>query len=1154
MDTHSAENSPVKGEFVDIKGEAYYKISHADKMPPFFISVISDNDHWLFASSNGGLTAGRVSPDTALFPYVTVDKIHDSPIHTGSKTICRIQNQTGFHEWEPFNLEHDGLYDIERHLYKNLLGNKLCFEEINRDLQLMFRYTWMTSDEYGFVRTCELTNLGQQSVQMDMLDGLQNILPAGTPRFIQSNSSNLVDAYKWTELDKTGLAFYALYSGITDRAEPCESLKANTLFCLGLEGSKVLLSSTQLDDFRLGKSLTAEQQKRGVRGAYLVNHQFELAADKSLSWQMVANVEQSQSKIVALRQQLQNPSALSQLIDSSIDQGSDRLARIMAASDGFQLTAEQNVSLHHYANVQFNVLRGGIFADQYTVDTADFAQTVGHFNREIYANHKAFLQALPATANYVDLLQQIRSLNDPGLLRLCYEYLPITFGRRHGDPSRPWNQFAIRLKDEHGHSLLTYQGNWRDIFQNWEALCLSYPEFIETVIAKFVNASTMDGYNPYRITKEGIDWEVEDPEDPWSYIGYWGDHQIIYLQKLLELSQQFHPGQLSDLLRQSIFSYANVPYRIKQFESLLEDAKNTVDFDSELAEVIEQRIEQIGADGKLVLDDNGKVYQVNLMEKLLVPLLSKLGNLVLDGGIWMNTQRPEWNDANNALVGQGLSMVTLNYLSRYIRFLSDLIEPENEGVMITSEVSLWISETANILGEAVVLLQDEPVSGIDRYLLLKNLGQAASRYQQSVYPQHNRNAVVVYPLTQVKNLLKDALALVDHSIRQNLRDDGLYHAYNLLDYQPDNVNVDHLYPMLEGQVAVLSSGTLEPAQSAAVIEALFDSAIYRPDQHSFMLYPDRDLPGFLDKNVIPGASIEKLPLLGQMLDAADNSIVLRDEDGNYRFNANITSAGVLSDRLNLASTSYGKQAETDRQALLELYETVFNHQAFTGRSGGMFGFEGLGCIYWHMVSKLLLAVQESFLHAVDADTDEATLQRLGKWYYRVRKGIGFNKSPDEYGAFPTDPYSHTPKHAGAQQPGMTGQVKEEILTRFGELGIRVRDGEAHFNPCLLRAQEFLSEAKVFRYLDVQNQWQEILVPAQGMAFTWCQVPFVYQLGAASDAGLSVITHEQDPVHLKDMTLPAEICEQLFKRSAHIKQIWLTLTPDQLFNDQAKGSR
>ena len=110
----------------------------------------------------------------------------------------------------------------------------------------------------------------------------------------------------------------------------------------------------------------------------------------------------------------------------------------------------------------------------------------------------------------------------------------------------------------------------------------------------------------------------------------------------------------------------------------------------------------------------------------------------------------------------------------------------------------------------------------------------------------------------------------------------------------------------------------------------------------------------------------------------------------------------------------------------------------------MFGFEGLGSIYWHMVSKLLLAIQENFFAARDSGTDEETCSRLGALYYAVRDGIGFNKTPSEYGAFPMDPYSHTPKHAGAQQPGMTGQVKEEVLSRFGELGVRVRERHSAF--------------------------------------------------------------------------------------------------------------
>jgi hypothetical protein len=48
-----------------------------------------------------------------------------------------------------------------------------------------------------------------------------------------------------------------------------------------------------------------------------------------------------------------------------------------------------------------------------------------------------------------------------------------------------------------------------------------------------------------------------------------------------------------------------------------------------------------------------RCYQSSLAEKLLTLLLAKLVNFVPEGGIWMNTQRPEWNDANNALVGKG---------------------------------------------------------------------------------------------------------------------------------------------------------------------------------------------------------------------------------------------------------------------------------------------------------------------------------------------------------------------------------------------------------------------------------------------------------------------------------------------------------------------
>ena len=160
----------------------------------------------------------------------------------------------------------------------------------------------------------------------------------------------------------------------------------------------------------------------------------------------------------------------------------------------------------------------------------------------------------------------------------------------------------------------------------------------------------------------------------------------------------------------------------------------------------------------------------------------------------------------------------------------------------------------------------------------------------------------------------------------------------------------------------------------------------------------------------------------------------------------------------------------------------------------MFGYEGLGCTYWHMVAKLLVAVQENLVAAEAVGARETAA--LADHYYDIRAGLGFNKSPALYGAFPTDPYSHTPGHAGAQQPGMTGQVKEEILTRLGELGVQIADGKLAFRPSFLRAEEFTTAPAVFRFTRPDGSEATRVVPSGALGFTVCGTPIVYRLTPA----------------------------------------------------------
>ena len=256
-------------EKVKIGDENFYKISNSDQMRPFFISIVSASNHWMFISSNGGLTAGRKNADYALFPYYTDDKITESVEITGSKSIFQIESNGQMFIWEPFSIRNEGKYRIQRNLYKNINGNKIIFEEVNNDLELIFRYEWNSSDVYGFVKKSTLSFNGEGQVQIAVLDGLQNVLPYGVGSDTQNQSSNLVDAYKRSEIDReSGVGVFALSAIIVDKAEPSEALKANVVWSLGLNQPKYLLSSIQLDAFRKGDLIESETDIKGEKGAY----------------------------------------------------------------------------------------------------------------------------------------------------------------------------------------------------------------------------------------------------------------------------------------------------------------------------------------------------------------------------------------------------------------------------------------------------------------------------------------------------------------------------------------------------------------------------------------------------------------------------------------------------------------------------------------------------------------------------------------------------------------------------------------------------------------------------------------------------------------------------------------------------------------------
>jgi predicted nucleotidyltransferase len=1137
----------VSGSQVLIDNESFYKIGNSDAMRPFFMSIVSESNHWMFISSNGGLSAGRKNSEYSLFPYYTDDKITESAEITGSKTILRVENGSDMYLWEPFSDQYKGIYNIRRNLYKNIFGNKVIFEEINEDLELTLTYQWNSSNQFGFVKRTQLTNHSEKDIMVEILDGIQNILPYGVTTELQNTRSNLVDAYKKSELLPTsGLGIYALSAIIVDKAEPSEALKANVAWSLGLKKATYLVSSLQVQDFREGTSLTQETDIRAEKGAYFVNAAITIKAQESIEWMIVANVNQSASDIADLKTRLKTPASLEKEVKADVEMGTKGLRMLAGAADGLQCTRDQQRTSRHYANVLYNIMRGGIFDHDYDVERDDLQSYMQNANKKVSESFSKQLEQLPEVFSVQTLRALSMKSKNADFQRLCLEYLPLKFSRRHGDPSRPWNKFSINTRSEvDGSKILDYEGNWRDIFQNWEALAHSYPEFIDSMIHKFLNASTFEGYNPYRVTKSGFDWEVIEPNDPWSYIGYWGDHQIIYLLKFLEFIEDYYPSRLAEYWDQSLFVYANVPYKIKSYYDTLADPKDTIVFDHELDHKINGYKEEVGEDGALLQGNNGQVYHVNLVEKLLATMLAKCSNFIPEAGIWLNTQRPEWNDANNALVGNGVSMVTLYYLRRFLVKFRQIVEKNATNKVEISE------ELAQFFKSVVLTLEthknslEGTFSDHERLQIMDGLGMAGSDYREQIYNSGYSGSKAFISKNELLDFTDTMLPYLEHSIDANQREDHLYHSYNLIEMAPKKgTSVDYLSVMLEGQVAVLSSGYLSPENVVRLLDNLKQSALYRKDQYSYILYPNKELLRFMDKNVIPASAVKSSELLTQLVKEGNRQILEQDTEGEYHFSGNFNNAKDLKLALEeLETKSNSKLVNKEKGLILEIFEEVFDHKSFTGRSGTFFGYEGLGSIYWHMVSKLLLAVMECCKSAIEQGANKEVVKSLMTHFHEINEGIGVHKSPKLYGAFPTDPYSHTPATKGAQQPGMTGQVKEDILSRIAELGVEVRDGRLSFGVGLLQKEEILKETQEFAYIDLNNEEQSISLAPGSLAFTYCQTPVVYTFG--SEKGTEILFKDGSAQNHDEVILDPETSTKVFQRTGEISMIKVSLPLDEV---------
>lgn len=345
MSPYTTNSRPIAGDFVtsDVAGAPdgpgafrWARIRSADRMAPFLTTLASGSDHWGFISSRGALTAGRRNVEQTLFPYRTVDRIHDAEGSVGGATVVRLGDGT---VWEPFSQRGAGVFDTSQDLERCVLGSALALTEHNHTLGLSVRQCWTSSEAHGVVRTVRITNSGDSPRELAVLDGVLDVLPPAVEKSMMDAFSVLVDAYRFSEL-ADGVGLFGLGSIPVDRAEPSESLAVTTAWC-SAPGTR-LLSAGQVDRFRLGGAAEQEDLVRGKRSAFLVEQSLHLEAGASATWTMALEVSRSADDVEALLAwQLDADDPAAEVLDG-VRASRGVLLDLLAEADGVQCTASSS--------------------------------------------------------------------------------------------------------------------------------------------------------------------------------------------------------------------------------------------------------------------------------------------------------------------------------------------------------------------------------------------------------------------------------------------------------------------------------------------------------------------------------------------------------------------------------------------------------------------------------------------------------------------------------------------------------------------------------------------------------------------------------------------------------------------------------------------
>jgi len=759
---------------------------------------------WVFYVNRGQCISsfGTKDKDQAILEFFPANKAWQLVSSQGFRTFIKIRSLKTSVYYEPF---HNGYNNLKYHIVNSMRisSSALILEEENHTLGIRTRveYFNIPNDTYaGLSRTVTVENTGNKLKNIQLIDGLPQIVPFGTNNFFLKKLGRTIEA--WMNIDNldNDIPFYKLEVDPTDRPEVVHIDAGNFYLSFNFNGTTTKLIRPIVDPQAVFGAVT----DFSYPSLFLVKNNFTYPEKQ---------ITRSKTPSALLLLNLKLSPGAGQTFYSLIGQARDRK------------TLNESVK---------KILKFGYIEKKFTQNN----ELIAKLKNDIATLSSSKALDLYAGQTYLD---NIMRGGYPKVFKNGTTF--YLYSRKHGDLERDYNKFVLAP---------TYfsqgNGNYRDMNQNRRNDVWFNPEIKDENIIFFMNLIQSDGFNPLVIKGESFllnnnvdlnsllgSWFKQGDIDKLSgffkkpftpgdlifYVeankmaitgsydelldiilscsvksqeaehveGFWTDHWTYNLD-LIERYLDLYPEKFNELFfGKKVFTFYDNPelVRPRNEKYVLYNGKprqlHSLTVDATKKELIRKRLSNPHL--LRTLHGSGEIYYTYLIVKLLCLAANKLSSLDPFGvGIEMEANKPNWFDSLNGLPALfGSSSCETFELKRLLGLVKLALEnSQTDEIEIAEEVADFIKQLANLLGEDTFSYWDKSNNAKEEYRHNTRLGFSGKS--------------INIPTTELLYFLNAALEKVETGLNKAFNQaQGVYHSYFINEVtQYDLVKEHYLKP------------------------------------------------------------------------------------------------------------------------------------------------------------------------------------------------------------------------------------------------------------------------------------------------------------------------------------------------------------------------